>query len=83
MNSFFFKSLKDKNVKLSREQLKDINGGLNGVPVSFIAAGSAATCDDGSIVTCLGDSCTGTDGVGCHCTDSSGNTQDRQYCDYA
>lgn len=39
----------------------------------FGAAAVSITCKNGSIVTCTGASCTGTDNVGCRCS-GGGNT---------
>ncbi|MHA7056873.1 hypothetical protein ACWGOQ_0006610 [Aquimarina sp. M1] len=63
MNVNFFNALKEGNVELTKDQLKQIHGGDGIVPV----AGVAITCGDGNVYTCTGTDCTGTDNVGCSC----------------
>lgn len=63
MNANFFNALKEGNVELTRDQLKQINGGFSLIS----AAGVVVSCGGGTSVSCSGTDCTGKDNVGCSC----------------
>lgn len=71
MNANFFKLLKAGSVELTRDQLKEINGGI------FSFAGVVASCGNGKSVSCSGTSCTAVDNKGCSCD----NGADSKSCD--
>ena len=63
MNANFFNALKEGNVELTRDQLKQINGGN----ILYAVAGIVVGCSDGTTRSCSGTDCTGKDNVGCSC----------------
>lgn len=67
--------LKGKSIQLTRNELKEINGGLSGVATSTIGSGAAtasAICEDGRRVSCSAEgTCDSKDNVGCWCEDGT------------